>query len=905
MWLRLLLRYWNAGDGIPAWIPDMWAGAPMWELVSSFHLVVLLPLARLVGPDAAVKLAVVGAQVLAGWGAFVLARSLWSETWPAAVAGLIYALHPFFASHGALSGHQPGVWVFATIPWLVWSLQRGLRRKGARYVALAGMLVGFAVVEQAEIAFALVLLCAFILLLEVARARRESGPDGIPAVLFRAGVVVAVGLGLAAHWLLPFLTVGESFVLMPAEDVRAGLDIFSGGLARNPGAFLSRAAPLTQGIDFRSFVESAMPLGGTAASGFYLSWVCLLLTFVTILWLARRPDEDGTMSAILLASAVGIWLTMGTVSLAEGGLADRGHVFGLAAIGILGGLLAGNFLRRLDLGRRSVAIGVVLAGGLFAVPYIAPILALQRVIPMLADLRFPRFYPMAALAVALGAAYSVLLVQRWAVRRKPELAPLLTAALCLAVAGAFLVDIAPYRTYYQQDPIDGSELYEAVARKLEATGPDLRVTSPFYGDPRPVANLLSAGAASSVGWPQPQATPNLWRLTAEAMAASPPGFRNAALGLSATSFVATEQTTDVEDGPVRVIGVDLEPNPAVLPLVRAYEEMLVVADGDLTPELATSLAGRYVGVVEGGADLAEALGPGASALATTRPCQSPPASAGDAWIAAEVAVACSMHVWVGAREGLDEVGVGDLGVGAVFISPIGNLRGISVWLEGAAGDTELTLREVADDGTFGRELLRTRASGLDENGMAQFSFDPRPDSAGRRYLFVLTCRRCGGEELTMRTNSFPRGAPNLVVDGRLDPAHTASFSLRYDRRPAVEPPDVALQATRPGPGHWKVEVSGARPSLLVVAESYFPGWKATVDGKEARVVEADGAFLGVPVGPGTHRVELRYHRPAVVGLGRVITGLALLAGVVLVLMPGQPGGRRRRRTSSAGPRPPT
>ena len=55
-------------------------------------------------PKGIVKLAVVGAQVVAAGGAFVFARSLWLEPWPAAVAGLIYALHPFFASHGASSG---------------------------------------------------------------------------------------------------------------------------------------------------------------------------------------------------------------------------------------------------------------------------------------------------------------------------------------------------------------------------------------------------------------------------------------------------------------------------------------------------------------------------------------------------------------------------------------------------------------------------------------------------------------------------------------------------------------------------------------------------------------------------------------------------------------------------------
>lgn len=909
MWFRLLLRHWDAGEGIPSWIPDMWAGAPMWELTSSFPIAVLLPLARLVGPDTAVKLAIVGAQVVGAWGAFVLARSLWSVTWPAVVAGLIYGLHPVFATHGPLSGHQPFVWVFAAIPWLVWSLQWGLRRKGARYVALAGVLVGFMVIEQAELAFALVLLCAFILALEIARARRESGPDGIPGVLFRACAVVTVGLGVAAHWLLPFLTVGKSsFVLMPPEDVRFGLETLSGGLARKPGAFLTRAEPLAQTIDLEDFVTSAIRFDGMVASGFYLSWVCLVLTLVTIFWLARRSDQDGTLSAILLASAIGIWFTMGAIPLAEGGLADSGRVFGLATMGIMGGVLAGTFLRRLDLGRRSVVIGVVIACLLFVIPYFAPILALRRLIPMLADLRFPRFYPIAALAVALGATYPLVLARRWAVRRKPELAPLLTASICLAIAAAFFVDVSPYRSYYDLAATKGSPIYQEVAQKVAATGPDLRVATPYYGDPRPVANLLDVGVETSVGWPQPQATPNMWRLTAEVLAASPPGFRNAALGLSATSFVAVEQLSDRGQRSRGVTGVDLEPNPAVLPLVRAYEQTLVVSDGDLTPELATALAGRYVGVVRGGPDLVEVLGPGASAVESTRPCQSPPSPDGNAWIAAEIAMACSMHAWVGAREGLGEVTVGDVGVGAVFTSPIRDLRGISVWLEGGAGASgagapELVLREVADDGSFGGEILRTRASGIDDNGMFQFPFEPRADSAGRRYLFLLTCQRCGDDEPKLRTNDAPRGERNLVIGDRLDGEGSAAFSLLYDQLPAAEPPAVTLNATRPGPGRWKVEVSGPRPSVLVVAESYFPGWKAKVDGKQVPVVEADGAFLGVPVGSGSHEVELRYHRPAAAGLGQWITGLTILASLALMFAPGQPGGRRRR-ASLARPRPP-
>ena len=39
----------------------------------------------------------------------------------------------------------------------------------------------------------------------------------------------------------------------------------------------------------------------------------------------------------------------------------------------------------------------------------------------------------------------------------------------------------------------------------------------------------------------------------------------------------------------------------------------------------------------------------------------------------------------------------------------------------------------------------------------------------------------------------------------------------------------------------------------------YPGWTSTVDGQKAELVPADIAFYAVPLGAGTHRVELVYH----------------------------------------------
>jgi len=48
------------------------------------------------------------------------------------------------------------------------------------------------------------------------------------------------------------------------------------------------------------------------------------------------------------------------------------------------------------------------------------------------------------------------------------------------------------------------------------------------------------------------------------------------------------------------------------------------------------------------------------------------------------------------------------------------------------------------------------------------------------------------------------------------------------------------------------------PGLLVLADSYYPGWRAFVDGKEERILRANLFFRAVSLGVGEHTVEFRY-----------------------------------------------
>ena len=69
-----------------------------------------------------------------------------------------------------------------------------------------------------------------------------------------------------------------------------------------------------------------------------------------------------------------------------------------------------------------------------------------------------------------------------------------------------------------------------------------------------------------------------------------------------------------------------------------------------------------------------------------------------------------------------------------------------------------------------------------------------------------------------------------------------------------------------------------RPGILVLADSFYPGWRAYVDGKEAKILRANLFFRAVSLPPGKHRVEFRY-KPVSFTIGLVISMLTL-CGIV-------------------------
>jgi Bacterial membrane protein YfhO len=85
------------------------------------------------------------------------------------------------------------------------------------------------------------------------------------------------------------------------------------------------------------------------------------------------------------------------------------------------------------------------------------------------------------------------------------------------------------------------------------------------------------------------------------------------------------------------------------------------------------------------------------------------------------------------------------------------------------------------------------------------------------------------------------------------------------------------------PNRVVVAASASRPSTVVLSDIWFPGWKATVDGKSAEVERVDYLLRGVRVGPGAHRVVFSY-RPGSWRIAWIITLIASVSFVVTLIL---------------------
>ena len=106
--------------------------------------------------------------------------------------------------------------------------------------------------------------------------------------------------------------------------------------------------------------------------------------------------------------------------------------------------------------------------------------------------------------------------------------------------------------------------------------------------------------------------------------------------------------------------------------------------------------------------------------------------------------------------------------------------------------------------------------------------------------------------------------------------------------PAGEPVERVEVLDRQ-PTRWEIACHQPEAGYVVLAQSLYPGWSATVDGQAAPLVVAEHLYQAVAVPAGAHTVAFTFHSPAV-AFGWWVSLLALIGWAVAVLA----AARRRR-----------
>ncbi len=217
---------------------------------------------------------------------------------------------------------------------------------------------------------------------------------------------------------------------------------------------------------------------------------------------------------------------------------------------------------------------------------------------------------------------------------------------------------------------------------------------------------------------------------------------------------------------------------------------------------------------------------------------------------------------------------------------------------------------------------------LPQNGAYSFFFAPVADSAGQEFVWSLKIPEreegvglrvgeAGGEPaftaystqlqladirqgvwIYENPNVLPRAyvvhdtevvsaqrALDRLVSFDVNPWTTALLEEPLSNEAAAALDDAPLRSTSVAhvthyqPHSVEVKAEMAAPGLMVLSDTYYPGWHVSVDGSPAQLVRVNHALRGVFVPRGSHRVVFRF-APRVFYVGLAVTIATFVGGSV-------------------------
>ncbi len=100
-----------------------------------------------------------------------------------------------------------------------------------------------------------------------------------------------------------------------------------------------------------------------------------------------------------------------------------------------------------------------------------------------------------------------------------------------------------------------------------------------------------------------------------------------------------------------------------------------------------------------------------------------------------------------------------------------------------------------------------------------------------------------------------------------------------------------------GPQRVELKATLRSPGLVILADTYYPGWRLTIDGKPAPIYRANRLMRGAAVPAGEHVLVYSYE-PQSFRIGAIVSGVSLIALLALAVTSRQGPGLAPRRGQS-------
>jgi hypothetical protein len=137
-----------------------------------------------------------------------------------------------------------------------------------------------------------------------------------------------------------------------------------------------------------------------------------------------------------------------------------------------------------------------------------------------------------------------------------------------------------------------------------------------------------------------------------------------------------------------------------------------------------------------------------------------------------------------------------------------------------------------------------------------------------------------GATLAVTAANLQAGRAEVVLETAVAPTVAAGRVLAVNR-----------EAER-----LEIEAEAEGPAVLVVADAYWPGWEARVDGAPAPIIPADVLVRAVVFPAGRHRLVMTYTPPEV-PVGKAVSAVGLAALATMLWMDWRQGRKGARQTA--------